>query len=69
MFDECPQWHVDRYNDYASKNYGVLHIIGSDPELLKEVPPDKMCIRDRFNLAPYCVMQYWRGFLYYTIAY
>lgn len=52
VFDECPQWHVDRYNDYASKNFGVLHIIGSDPELLKEVPPDRIQRRSRaYGLA------------------
>ncbi|MCL2398466.1 MAG: aminopeptidase [Defluviitaleaceae bacterium] len=42
IFDVYPQWCVDRFKFYDDRNAVYLHIISSDPDLLKEVSPDRI---------------------------
>ena len=42
LFDEFPQWIVERLNHYDSRGAVFLHIRSSDPDLLSGVSPDRI---------------------------
>ena len=42
IFDEYPQWKVDWFKHYDDRGAAYLRIIGSDPDLLKGVDPERL---------------------------
>lgn len=42
IFDEFPNWRKEYYNFYAKNGAAFLSIAASDPELLKDVDPDRI---------------------------
>ena len=42
IFDIYPQWSVDRFKFYDDRGAVYLHILSSDPDLLKGVDPDRI---------------------------
>jgi aminopeptidase len=42
VFDEFPEWQKEFYVSYARKGASFLSISASDPELMKDVNPDRM---------------------------
>lgn len=70
VFDEFPAWRKDMYVGYAHQGAAFVSIAASDPELLKEVDPDKVAraqkasstalkeYRERLmgNQNPWCVV-------------
>ena len=42
IFDIYPQWCVDRFKFYDDRGAVYLHILSSDPDLLKGVEPDRI---------------------------
>lgn len=42
IFDEFPEWQKEFYMSYARKGAAFVSIAASDPELLKEVDPDRV---------------------------
>jgi len=42
IFDEFPDWQKEFYLSYARKGAGFISIAASDPELLKEVNPERV---------------------------
>src|SRR5690606_23447857 len=42
IFDEFPNWRKEYYNFYAQNGAAFLSIAASDPELLKDVDPDRI---------------------------
>jgi aminopeptidase len=42
IFDEYPEWQKELYISYARQGAAFLSILASDPELMKEVNPDRM---------------------------
>ncbi len=42
IFDEFPEWQKEFYLSYAKKGAAFVSIAASDPELLKEVDPDRV---------------------------
>lgn len=70
VFDEFPEWRKDLYISYARQGAAFVSIAASDPELLKEVKPDRIArvqkasamalkeYRERMmsNKNPWCVV-------------
>lgn len=42
IFDEYPDWQKEYYTSYANKGAAFLSIAASDPELMKDVDPERM---------------------------
>jgi len=42
IFETMPQWQIDSYMHYAEQGAGFLSISASNPELLKDVNPDRI---------------------------
>ena len=42
IFDEFPDWKKEFYNFYANNGAAFLSIAASDPELMKDVDPDRI---------------------------
>lgn len=42
IFDIYPQWSVDRFKFYDDRGAVYMHILSSDPDLLKGVDPDRI---------------------------
>lgn len=47
IFEEFPQWLHDKYMDHVNKGAAFVSIHASDPELFKDVDPEKMLISQR----------------------
>ena len=42
VFDEMPRWMVEMYKEFAEKKASIINIYATDPELLKDVDPDRI---------------------------
>lgn len=42
VFEEYPDWQKEFYNSYARKGAAFLNIYASDPELLKDIDPERV---------------------------
>ena len=42
VFDEVAPWFIDFYNYYAKQGAALISVYATDPDLLKDVPPDRI---------------------------
>jgi len=42
VFNELPKWMIEMYTEFADKKAAVISIYATDPELLKDVDPDRI---------------------------
>lgn len=41
-FDSVPQWVIDTHDEFCKQGAGLINILAENPELLKEVKPDRI---------------------------
>lgn len=52
VFEEFPEWQKEFYTSYVRQGAAFVHIAASDPELLKDVDPDRVAkVQKTSNLA------------------
>ena len=52
VFDKVDSWYVDFCNTLSEEGAGFLHIFAEDPELLKDVDPDRITRAQRSAAGP-----------------